>query len=548
MTTEVLCTELANRAPENSVAVRLLDSNYVPGFSRGGLADYAEATRKAGRYGDDILVHMTQDEFKELADAWGPYTINPDTGMPEYFLKKLFRKAKKFVKRVLKNPLVKAIAPIAMNMFLPGVGGLIGQSLFGAASASASGGNPLMGALSGVGGHFLGGGGTKAGGGGFSLGNIGAGGEGPLSRVGQYFGGPSTPGIAGGPGGLQGIDMSTLPGRMSASGQIIPRTGGGIGGAMSRFFRDPNTGKIRWGRALGAGAAGLGALSLLGQSGGDQGDGPPPRPEGFDDPLPNLSWDREQIPVDDYYRYGQASGPGGGGEQMFFRNNRLPQGGNTGNSALDIVGTPQGGALSQVNPGTVPGDLARHFPGMSPQDIAEHMLPRMFKGGGEVAGKGTGRSDEIPAVLSDGEYVIDAESVALLGDGSTRAGAKKLDGMRTGLRKHKGGGLAKGEFSADAKSPEEYMAKGGEPKKKRAAKKEGGKVDTSALKKLAAKFESTLASGNAKRVSEIAAQMESLSPGLSEFAADHFAKGGQVGHLVKRYTEDKARRAKRART
>ena len=35
-----------------------------------------------------------------------------------------------------------------------------------------------------------------------------------------------------------------------------------------------------------------------------------------------------------------------------------------------------------------------------------------------VEGEGTGRSDEIPAYLSDGEYVIDAETVSMLGDGS----------------------------------------------------------------------------------------------------------------------------------
>jgi hypothetical protein len=77
-----------------------------------------------------------------------------------------------------------------------------------------------------------------------------------------------------------------------------------------------------------------------------------------------------------------------------------------------------------------------------------------------VRGPGTGRSDEIPALLSDGEYVIDAETVALLGDGSTEAGAERLDQFRVNLRKHKGQQLAKGGFSPDAKAPEHYL-KGG---------------------------------------------------------------------------------------
>lgn len=72
-------------------------------------------------------------------------------------------------------------------------------------------------------------------------------------------------------------------------------------------------------------------------------------------------------------------------------------------------------------------------------------------------GSGSGRDDTIDARLSDGEYVIDAETVALLGDGSTKAGASKLDKMRSELRKQKGKKLAKGQFSTAAKSPLEYM-------------------------------------------------------------------------------------------
>ena len=38
-------------------------------------------------------------------------------------------------------------------------------------------------------------------------------------------------------------------------------------------------------------------------------------------------------------------------------------------------------------------------------------------------------------LLSDGEYVIDAPTVAALGDGSTKAGARRLDDMRKQIRK-----------------------------------------------------------------------------------------------------------------
>ena len=85
---------------------------------------------------------------------------------------------------------------------------------------------------------------------------------------------------------------------------------------------------------------------------------------------------------------------------------------------------------------------------------------RFAKGGFAVRGMGSGREDNIPARLSDGEYVIDAETVALLGDGSSDSGAKRLDAFRANIRKHKGKKLVRGEFSVNAKKPEAYL-KGG---------------------------------------------------------------------------------------
>jgi hypothetical protein len=67
-----------------------------------------------------------------------------------------------------------------------------------------------------------------------------------------------------------------------------------------------------------------------------------------------------------------------------------------------------------------------------------------FAGGGlnqaspnYVRGGTTGQSDKVPAMLSDGEYVFDADSVAALGDGNNEAGAAKLDQMRQNIRAHK---------------------------------------------------------------------------------------------------------------
>jgi hypothetical protein len=48
-----------------------------------------------------------------------------------------------------------------------------------------------------------------------------------------------------------------------------------------------------------------------------------------------------------------------------------------------------------------------------------------------ACGGGTGQSDDIPAMLHDGDYVMDAETVSALGDGSSKAGKHVLDGFRT---------------------------------------------------------------------------------------------------------------------
>ena len=72
-------------------------------------------------------------------------------------------------------------------------------------------------------------------------------------------------------------------------------------------------------------------------------------------------------------------------------------------------------------------------------------------------GSGSGRDDTINAKLSNGEYVMDAETVALLGDGSSEEGARRLDAMRNNIREHKGRSLAKGKISPNAKAPLSYL-------------------------------------------------------------------------------------------
>jgi hypothetical protein len=73
-----------------------------------------------------------------------------------------------------------------------------------------------------------------------------------------------------------------------------------------------------------------------------------------------------------------------------------------------------------------------------------------------VKGGTAGQADKIPAMLSDGEYVMDAATVSDLGDGNNAAGAKKLDKMRVGIRTHKRAAPAT-KIPPKAKAPEAYL-------------------------------------------------------------------------------------------
>jgi hypothetical protein len=73
-----------------------------------------------------------------------------------------------------------------------------------------------------------------------------------------------------------------------------------------------------------------------------------------------------------------------------------------------------------------------------------------------VQGRGDGQSDDIPAMLADGEYVFDADTVAALGNGSSKAGAVQLDKMREAIRKHKRS-AAHNKIPPKAKSPLDYL-------------------------------------------------------------------------------------------
>ncbi len=103
--------------------------------------------------------------------------------------------------------------------------------------------------------------------------------------------------------------------------------------------------------------------------------------------------------------------------------------------------------------------------------LPERMAHGGAQGNGYVPpdGQGDGRSDHVEARLSPGEFVQDAETTSLLGNGDNSAGARGWEAIRQAIREEKGKSLAKGKFSPDAKSPQHYARLG----MKAAARKRG---------------------------------------------------------------------------
>lgn len=94
--------------------------------------------------------------------------------------------------------------------------------------------------------------------------------------------------------------------------------------------------------------------------------------------------------------------------------------------------SPAGASLAALPSGMMANGGMAHGGGTD-----EH-IPEFITGatGHYVRGRGDGQSDDIPAMLADGEYVFDSSSVSTLGNGSSDAGAKLLDAFRETLREH----------------------------------------------------------------------------------------------------------------
>lgn len=226
--------------------------------------------------------------------------------------------------------------------------------------------------------------------------------------------------------------------------------------------------------------------------GGNKGAQAPGVPSQYSGPLLNMqtppAFNRQQNPINmsqQQWLHAAENGP----ELNFYSGNQLPITPMSAPNAAQMTSSPYSGA--QTNPYNVVGGNVLQGAGQMPMApagntmntqplpvgyggsrvppimMAQGGLAHLGHGGttfdstgsglgglGHVKGPGDGTSDSIAlknAYLSNGEYVIDAPTVSMAGNGSNDAGAKVFDRIRSDIRKHGGKALAKGKQPMTAK-------------------------------------------------------------------------------------------------
>ena len=502
--------------------IRATGGNQMPpqNFAQGGLATLkpmAEAMAKQGRYGDTMLAHISPREARMLRQMGGSGTINPNTGLPEFFLKKLFKGVKKGLskiaraaKKFVRSKVGRIVTTLALAFVL------------GPAAASALGVSSTVGvaAVSG----FVGSAGSTA------L----AGGDLKESLKAGAIGGITAGAGAGLLGGAEAFQAGSYTGPTTVGGQIEKATDFLTGGGQEAALPDPaqaateTVAEVQEAAITGAGdpiaadltglqpkvqpdAAGIGSLpdsavttgtastttpvvesaGVAGQNFAQLGTNnlQPSQnilQRGLDKILPGrieqatsesafqkvadqfgTSADviRDQIVNNTaseaitsaytkaatpsiFAKYGPllATGAGVMAATGGFKQEepQIPEG------FEGIMGTPGMDLLRQY-----PDIYGLRFGGVQPMPMSPYQTftPRPVtaaKGGsmdrtefprktGAINGPGTGTSDDIPAMLSDGEFVFTARAVRGMGDGSRRKGAKRMYAMMKKLENRANG-------------------------------------------------------------------------------------------------------------
>jgi len=390
----------------------------------GGLAAAAKQVANAGRGGDTMLAHITPEEAGVLKALGGAGTINPRTGLPEFFIDKLFKAALPVAAGYL-------LGPAGAGLFSSGI--TAGLTVGGITALST--GSFEKGLSAGLGAY-----------GGFGL-SQGVSAASAAAAEQELAKQAATSGVSAGTGTL-----SSTAGGVSAGSVPIGATTTGFTGTGATGFQAtapqiaPSYGSLTAPNALGVDyssvATGLGGGTATSA-------------------LTPMQAFNAQVGLPEYSSLyaGTVALPSAIEETEKFkaqqaeaerkRRERLGIYENLAQRTLGGIRMARSGGLMSLAGG-----------GMTYMEAGGTTGPTGVPR--DVTGTGDGMSDSVPATiegvqearLADGEFVIPADVVADIGNGSSDAGSKKLYDMMDRIRKARHGTTKQPpEINAEALMP-----------------------------------------------------------------------------------------------
>jgi len=400
------------------------------GFADGGMVDNAQGLASLGRGGDSMLVHMQPQEvagLQRLAQANGTsLTRNPYTGMPEAFSL---------------GGVLKAAVPIAVGAMVPGGQGamfgamtpMLAGAAAGGALAAATGDDPIMGLLSGGLGGYSGAGLAK----GLGVGAYGSG-------AGEF-----TSGLAAGGGWDPATQAMT-----QATEAVGQQVAGGVSN-MKSPYPDFSSNTLK---NLSTSPKAIPGTSVFNR----------PEGVGFMDQF-NMNLGKD-VPTGDYINQGNKMvqetvfKPASNLEGYMKLGSPIASLGMGGIEESDLM--PDTGYLDDARARDKYDPTKRlnlnMDTGISEALRRDSGLRLLAQGGYLDGGRiGDGMSDSVranidgqqEARLSEGEFVVPADVVSHLGNGSSDAGAQRLYSMMDRVRKARTGTKQQGRQI----DPRKYM-------------------------------------------------------------------------------------------
>ena len=429
---------------------------YSQGGQPHGLKSLAQELPKYGRYGDSIVAHINPQEAALLKAMGGSGTINPVTGLPEYFIKKVFKPVQEAWKGVTNLPGIKqvsdAVTPVMQSIapylpyiapFIPGVGPMMaaGIGALGAGFGKGQGGfnfkRGLMGGMTAYG-----------------LSNLYAGlqsaalsGQTPLPSDVAAASQANSSNVA----NLATLEAGPQAGMFEAAAQ--PSMGsqimsGDFSGAASQFGdKATMMGKDF---ATQMGNAGEGIKNLVGAGDVSVSDAAKAvgTKFGTGSATAAVTGSMGMAALDEEQKYLDQQKAAGSIADTEYQEGiaRIQAARKRAEEA--VLANPYQFAMGGQVDDELGGDYSAM--GMDQGNLQKGLFGRGYAEGGTprfLSGGGDGMSDSIhatingkqPARLADGEFVIPADVVSGIGNGSSKAGAKRLYGMMDRVRKERTG-------------------------------------------------------------------------------------------------------------